>query len=114
MKHHVCRKTPVFSMSRLEEMGTVAHGISIHHGIIVVWDEDYDTRVLRLIEEQFPVGSLRPLAVAERKGSLALLWGFEEDAYGEPEGYTVENDYWCATNYYLPGEEGKEADAAGS
>ena len=100
MKDHVLRKIPVFSTAHLEAIGTVAHGLSIHHGIIVVWDEDYDTRVLRLLEERFPTGSRRPLAVAERKGSLALLWACEADAYDQEESYTVEDDYWGATHYY--------------
>lgn len=106
----VVRKTPVITIPQLDALFPTRYGISVHCGVIVVWDEDYDERVLRMIEERFPAGSLKPLAVCEHKGSIHILWN-EEDAalYGAPEDYTTENDCWAATHYFLDGGVVKEA-----
>lgn len=50
------------------------YGISIHRGVIVVWDEDRDTRVLTWLELQ-PCEVVDALvAVEESEGCLTLLW----------------------------------------
>jgi hypothetical protein len=101
----VIRKTPVVTTSHLEAIGTLEYGLSVHCGVIVVWDEDHDERVLRMIEERFPVGSVKPLAVCEHEGIICILWANEDDAtYAAPKDYTTENDWWNPTHYFTKGE----------
>lgn len=104
------RKTNVITTSHLEAIGTLKYGISVHSGVIVVWDEDYDERVLRMIEERFPAGSVNPLAVCEHEGGICILWASENDAiHAAPDDYTTENDWWNPTHFFRDGAGVKEA-----
>lgn len=110
VKSRVTRTTPVVAISHLQRLGSLEDGISVHHGIIVVWDEDHDGRILNMIEERFPLGSAKPLAVREHKGGVQMLWEHAGDAiHCAPDELMTEGDYWAVLNYYIDGEEVKEA-----
>ncbi len=51
------------------------------HDVAVIWDEDHDTRVIRVIERSYIAGVLPSiLFIGERKGSLSLLVSAESGA----------------------------------
>jgi len=60
------------------------HGVSVHNGVIVVWDRDYDDRVTSLIDSMDPKVRAELVAIHERK---ALLWLWWKDQ--TPDGYAV-------------------------
>lgn len=106
----VILKTPVVTTSHLEAIGPLKYGLSVHSGVIVVWDEDHDERVLRMIDERFPTGSVKPLAVHEHEGGIFLLWASESDAlYAGPDDYATEGDWWSPSHYFRDGANVKEA-----
>jgi hypothetical protein len=69
-------------------------GFTVYKGIIVVWDEDKDTRVLSLIDSM-PLSQLENLIlVYETEGTLTTIW-----AKGVPDRFkkgniVVEGDNW--------------------
>ena len=61
--------------SKLDFEGiSLEHGISTYHEVIVVWDEDYDTRVLLFIDDLPYYIKKELFAVHEREGHLILVW----------------------------------------
>lgn len=64
--------TPVFYEDDLPpQQGS--YGYSIHRGVLVVWDEDNDPRVLTLIDQMNPGAREALLAVGESQGSVSFL-----------------------------------------
>ncbi len=109
----VSRKIPVITTAQLEAFGPPKCGLSVYNGIIVLWDQDYDTRVLQMIDERFPIGQDKPIAVREYKGTINLLWKSKDDAfvecfYQEQDDYTTEGDCWSASHYFQDGNTIKE------
>lgn len=49
-------------------------GFSLYRGIIVRWDEDYDTRILDFIDDLEECDARALLAVQEHEGSIAFRW----------------------------------------
>ena len=84
------------SVFRLEDFGVspAYDRFSIHKGVLVIWDEDTDTRVLEFVDNM--AKKRLPLAaVQEREGMLSLLWSGPIPA-GFEEGKSVEmtGDLW--------------------
>ena len=100
----VRRETPVIRMEHLRLLGDLHWGISTHRGVLVVWDEDHDTRVLQAIDETFM--DAPPLAVGEHKGTLLVLWASEEVASRcAQKDLMVDADYWVAYHYFREGND---------
>src|SRR6187551_349632 len=106
----VSRYVPVFSADHLNaldrEIQCDTVDFSLHANIIVLWDADYDNRVLDLIDQEWPPGKERPLAVAEREGWIGLLWPDEcaarRGSWRNGE-YFVCGDTWQTTHLYIDG-----------
>ncbi len=70
-------------------------GYSVHYGVLVLWDEDRDPRIIRFLDDMPRPDRDLLLAVYEHEGELGLLW-----AVKVPFGYSVGsevkvgNDYW--------------------
>lgn len=52
----------------------MSFGISIYRGIIVIWDEDHDARILRFVDNLTNDELKYVIAVHERKGSLSIVY----------------------------------------
>lgn len=50
------------------------HGISVHRGVLVLWDEDFDTRILMGIDMMDAFDRSQLFAAAESKGVVDLYW----------------------------------------
>jgi hypothetical protein len=50
------------------------YGFSVYQGVLVIWDMDYDQRVLKWIDSLPPDIRASLYCVAERKGLLDLKW----------------------------------------
>lgn len=82
------RTIPVIGMKYLEAMfgAHLQYGITIYKGVIVIWDADYDTRILTFIDSMSKIRRKMLLAAGEYKGSLNLIWAGEEIPFGyEPD-----------------------------
>lgn len=83
---HVFKIKPTMWISRDSEL-------SVYRNVLVVWDEDLDTRVLGWIDDQPPEVLDNLILVSEHEGGVCLLWksciphGYEqnETTYG-PDG----------------------------
>lgn len=71
-------------------------GISVYRGVIVVWDEDYDQRVLTFIDELSVKVREQLMLVSESKASLRLVWKL---VY--PTHYQVDDDVEVADDSWL-------------
>lgn len=61
--------------------------ISIHRGVVVVWDEDHDSRILDWIDDQPPVVISELIAVQEHEGSICMAWASDPPiGYREGDG----------------------------
>jgi hypothetical protein len=49
-------------------------GFSLYRGVLVVWDEDHDTRVLTFIDSLAEENRKQLLVVQEHEGSIAFIW----------------------------------------
>jgi len=60
----------------VHDLPCTSHGMSVHKGVIVCWDEDHDTRVLGFIDDldPFDCEGEKLIAVHESKGCLYMLW----------------------------------------
>jgi hypothetical protein len=47
---------------------------SVYKGVLVVWDSDYDSRVLDFIDDLDSETREKLISVGERKGSIHFLW----------------------------------------
>ncbi len=76
--------------------------VTSHRNVLVLLDghpSEFDRRVFKLIDEQFPMRSRRPLAVSVAKGAARLIW--PEGTQDLPDGYDVGGDWWCAYNSFV-------------
>ena len=70
-------------------------GISIYRGVIVCWDSDYDSRVLKLVDMILDSGNPELVAISEHEGGVAFVWkenvpgGYSKDGFVE-----VMSDSW--------------------
>ncbi len=108
MKTSVERQYPVLSLENLRAIGDLSHGITVYNEIIIVWGEDYDARVMSLLDDHFTGTTRRPFAIRESKGHVDILWKLYEDYYDYHsilDEVEVDGDMWSA-KHYLVGEDG--------
>jgi hypothetical protein len=68
-------------------------GLSLYRGVLVVWDEDYDARVLEFIDGLSEEARRQLLVVHEREGSISYVWDRHQPS--ECEGQVdVDGDTW--------------------
>ena len=86
-------------------------GFSYYKGILVFWDEDYDKRILKMIDKiETYCGISNLLATGKKEGVLTLLW--QDELLIPPnfkEGIEVENDGWSVCNLFVNLERWDEA-----
>jgi hypothetical protein len=77
-------------------------GLSVHRNVIVLWDEDQDTRIITFLDE-LPTDVVGMLAAAgEHEGTLSLIWkDLVPDAYRMGKSVVVEGDCW-SIQYSIP------------
>ena len=63
---------PVFGLEHCPTC--LSFGFSLYQGVLVIWDDDYDQRVLQWIDSLNPYIRAALYCVAERKGELYLRW----------------------------------------
>jgi len=92
------------------------YGMSLHEGVIVVWDEDYDKRVLIFLNEMAPRLRKRLMAVQEREGHLVTIWkslpipSIYNSAIGEQKLVNItekninSSDTWTVEGFLAEGE----------
>lgn len=66
-------RIPVFSFD-VQFPHAGQHGFSVYQGVLVVWDDDYDQRILAWIDSLKPDIRMRLYAANEHEGSLSLMW----------------------------------------
>lgn len=71
---------PAVLAIRYDELPSMDNGhsqrsmFSLYRGVIVCWDEDYDTRILDFIDDLDEFNSRGLIAVQEHEGSIAFRW----------------------------------------
>ncbi len=71
------------------------YGFSLYRGVFIGWDEDYDPRILRLVDEMLEVDRHGLIGVMETKGNLFLLWkNLIPHCYGEGKQIELLRDVW--------------------
>lgn len=89
----------IFYDSDLPHMAThvaqAACGSSLYKGILIQWDEDWDTRVLQLVDSLSAPVREQLLIVQEHEGGIAFVWDYIiPDGYEEGGGVDVAGDSW--------------------
>lgn len=87
-------------------------GFSVYKNVLVQWDEDTDTRVLKFIDELPEKIREQLVLVQEHEGSIALRWRdyVPEDYKENVDGVEVEvdGDNWSIFSSYTVKQEFKE------
>jgi len=98
----IAREGAVVVIETTQLPGDSYYGMSVYRDVLVLWDEDYDTRVLDFIDDMGTVYRDNLLAVRENKGSLDLRWKADQPIPSElqPHGDGVEvgNDCWSVSS----------------
>jgi len=74
-------------------------GVSAYDGVLILWDEDFDNRVLRVVDILESIGLTRTLvAVQEHKATLNFVW---QDKIPDilPPDFFVEGDVFCVNDH---------------
>jgi hypothetical protein len=101
LREVVRNSVAIFYTSELPAMAThwpqASCGFSLYRGVLAVWDEDRDTRVLNFIDDLLPEDRDELLVVQEHEGSVAFIWDHYEPGCctGEVE---VCDDVWCVNS----------------
>ena len=68
---------------------------SVYKGVLVVWDEDYDSRILDFIDELHQYIREKLISVSEHEGSIYFLWAESvPDEFSEGVNVVVRGDHW--------------------
>jgi hypothetical protein len=71
------------------------HGFSIHRGVLVLWDEDYDRRILTMLGKMSSNVLRKLIACHEHEGSVGFIWkGRTPKQYEPGKMITVCGDEW--------------------
>ena len=85
---------------RLDDCNPEDHGFSVYRGVIVVWDEDMDQRVLAVVDSLSDKDRMNLYAIREHEGSVSMWWRVKVPrkyrADLRPAGISVpnDNDWW--------------------
>src|SRR5262245_6644548 len=74
-------------------------GVSAYRGVIVCFDEDYDTRVVELLDGMTDRERAELVAVFENEGCVNLYWRCEVPERFRVAMIGIANDYWTAFHY---------------
>ena len=86
---------PILQFHDFAEVMDDGYGFSIYRGILIGWDEDYDTRIFRFIDEMTKADRRGLIGAAEHNGRLFLLWkNLVPYKYGEGQQVEVLRDIW--------------------
>lgn len=73
MKEYAQRKIRIYEFDDFEFIDS-GHGFSLYRGILVLWDEDRDTRILSMIDGMEDKDREQLVIAQEHEGTLVLLW----------------------------------------
>ncbi len=92
---------------------TIRYGCSFYRGALVVWDEDFDTRVLDFLDELPDDVRLHLFAVSEHEGTLGLAWkSTPPRGFHRIESHDVCGDVWSLGEcIWITGFEDEEVSA---
>tara|TARA_R110000803_G_scaffold82603_2_gene148771 strand:+ start:544 stop:885 length:342 start_codon:yes stop_codon:yes gene_type:complete len=68
------RKVTLLQEEQLSEVFKWGYGFSIYRGVLVVWDEDWDKRILRVVDNIPPYERDELVAIQESKAWISFLW----------------------------------------
>lgn len=100
MRTIFCRSIECFDVS---DLPTVRHGLSVHRGVFVCWDEDHDARVVDFLERLDPETRDGLFAVHEHNGALDLVWRVIRipPAYAEGQSVSVIDQWGNADDWAI-------------
>ena len=71
------------------------YGFSNYRGVLIWWDEDYDPRILRFVDQMADADRQSLLGAMETEGNVYLLWDrLIPHRYGEGQEIEVLRDVW--------------------
>ena len=98
-KRYAKEGVPIFYSD--EVPGGFTEGMSVYKGVLVLWDKDFDARVLEFVDQVPDALRARLLTVQEHKAYLFLLWhGEVPEQYAEAQPdepmklVELEDDTW--------------------
>ena len=87
------KNVPIVYQDELPAGG--ADALSVYKGVLVLWDEDQDARVLEFVDQVAEGDRTKLLAVQEHEANLYLLWRGEiPEQYTQSKMVELENDFW--------------------
>lgn len=80
------------------------HGFSYHKGVLILWDEDYDQRLIAWIESLPSWTRTQLLCCHQHKGTIKLAWrwGTVPVTYAAGKSVIVDGDVWSITHSTVP------------
>lgn len=83
---------PVIPMNQIKR----GYGVTIYKGVIVTWDEDYDTRVFDLVDRILKEQQGELLVIREHEGCVSFVWKrmIPEKYAGDAEQIEIGYDLW--------------------
>ena len=85
---------------QLDDCDPRKHGFSVYRGVVVVWDEDMDQRVLGVVDKMSDKDRMNLYAIHEREGSVSMWWRdkvprkYRADVGSKGISVPNDNDWW--------------------
>lgn len=93
------------TLPAIDKLPNTARGLSVHHDVIVIWDEDADDRVLSVIDALPQQQRQQLIAIHEHEGNVCFYWGKHVPReFNEPGADMLVapgNDLW-AVEHHVP------------
>jgi hypothetical protein len=80
-------------------------GMTAYRGVLILWDEDYDTRVVDLLDGMTDAERRELVAVHENEGCVFLCWRAMVPERFRAGMVGVANDHWTAYHQVGDGDE---------
>lgn len=74
-------------------------GVSAHGGVLVLWDKDYDERIIELIDSLTADERRELVAINETKGGVTFFWRTYIPRRLQVADVRIAHDTWQATHY---------------
>lgn len=97
MKNVIIKQIPLIDLTPMVE--DLKYGVSVYRGVLIVWDEDHDNRVVEVIDQllgEYQRKDYQLLVANESEGHIKLIWDVIPDRAPIDVVSSCDNDVWSA------------------
>ncbi len=78
----------------IDDLADLEHGQSYYKGVLIIWDEDHDERVIKFIDKLSDNEKSCMIAVHEHKGYVDIMCHPPHCAFSNGQTFNIMGDIW--------------------